>query len=113
MNRTITMLIMCVAVAVLLAALPVPTLAEQKGNVKSIELPSVPVDLANGPDRDVASRYCGICHGVEYIPMQPKMSKAQWTATVTKMIKTFGAPVPQEDADKIIGYVSTTYGTGN
>jgi hypothetical protein len=44
--------------------------------------------------------------------MQPKMSKAQWSATVTKMIKVFGAPVPQEDADKIIGYLSTAYGTG-
>jgi cytochrome c5 len=100
-------------VIALLAALPAPVLAEQKGSVKSIELPSVPVDLADGPDRDAASRYCGICHGVEYIPMQPKMSKAQWTATVAKMIKAFGAPVPQEDADKIAGYLSTAYGTGN
>jgi hypothetical protein len=28
------------------------------------------------------------------------------------MIKTFGAPVPQEDADKIINYLATAYGTG-
>jgi hypothetical protein len=100
-------------VIALLAALPAPVLAEQKGSVKSIELPSVPVDLADGPGRDAASRYCGICHGVEYIPMQPPLSKAQWSATVTKMIKVFGAPVPQEDADKIVGYLSTAYGTGN
>jgi cytochrome c5 len=112
MNRTM-MLILCAMVVALLAALPAPVLAEQKGNVNSIELPAVPVDLADGPDRDTTSRYCGICHGVEYIPMQPKMSKAQWTATVTKMIKAFGAPVPLEDADKIVGYLSTAYGTGN
>ena len=112
MNRTMTMLIILAMSAVVLAALTVPVGAEQKGTLNAIELPSVPVDLANGPDRDTASRYCGICHGVEYIPMQPKMSKAQWTATVAKMIKAFGAPVPQEDADKIVGYISTAYGTG-
>jgi hypothetical protein len=44
--------------------------------------------------------------------MQPKFSKAQWTATVTKMIKVFGAPIPQEDADTIINYIATSYGTG-
>jgi sulfite dehydrogenase (cytochrome) subunit B len=112
MNRTMTMLIILVTTGALLAALPVPLGAEQKGNVKSIELPYMPVDLANGPDQDMVSRYCGICHGVEYIPMQPKLSKAQWGATVTKMIKVFGAPVPQEDTDKIVGYLSTAYGTG-
>jgi cytochrome c553 len=112
MNKTMTMLIMLAMTAALLAALPAPVGAEQKGNVRSIELPFMPVDLAGGPDRDTVSRYCGICHGVEYVPMQPRLSKSQWTATVTKMIKAFGAPVPQEDADKIIGYLSTAYGTG-
>ena len=86
--------------------------AEQEDAVKSIELPVMVFDLAGGPDRDKVMRYCGICHGTEYIPMQPKLSKAQWTATVTKMIKTFGAPVPQDDGDKIIDYLATTYGTG-
>jgi cytochrome c553 len=112
MNRTMTMLIICAMTITLFAALPAPAWAEQKGSVRSIELPYMPFDLAAGPDRDAASRYCGICHGVEYIPMQPRLSKAQWTGTVTKMIKVFGAPVPQEDADKIIGYLGTAYGTG-
>jgi cytochrome c5 len=112
MNKSMTMLIILAMTGALLAALPAPLGAEQKGSVRSIELPTMPVDLANGPDRDTVNRFCGICHGVEYVPMQPKMSKAQWSATVTKMIKVFGAPVPQEDADKIIGYLSTAYGTG-
>src|SRR5512144_3069285 len=78
--------------------------AEPKNGEKSIELPIMAFDLAAGPDRDTVNRHCGICHGTEYIPMQPKLSKAQWAATVTKMIKAFGAPVPQEDADKIVNY---------
>jgi hypothetical protein len=87
--------------------------AEQKDGVMSIELPNMTFDLADGPDRDKVNLFCIICHGTEYIPMQPKLSKAQWTATVTKMVKTFGAPVPQEDADKIINYLAASYGTGN
>jgi sulfite dehydrogenase (cytochrome) subunit B len=86
--------------------------AEQKEVVNSIELPVLAFDLADGAGRDKVSVFCGICHGPEYIPMQPKLSKAQWTATVMKMIKTFGAPVPQEDEDKIINYLATAYGTG-
>ncbi|MHB8843837.1 MAG: cytochrome c [Nitrospirota bacterium] len=112
MNRTMTMLIMLLTAAALLAALTMPATAQQKGTVRTIELPSIPVDLAEGPERDTTSRFCGICHGLEYIPMQPRLSNAQWTATVTKMIKTFGAPVPQDAADKIAGYLSTAYGTG-
>jgi hypothetical protein len=29
------------------------------------------------------------------------------------MIKTFGAPIPPEDAGTIISYLSAQYGTGN
>jgi hypothetical protein len=28
------------------------------------------------------------------------------------MIKAFGAPIPQEDADRLVNYLSTAYGTG-
>jgi sulfite dehydrogenase (cytochrome) subunit B len=86
--------------------------AQQKDGIKSIELPVMVFDLADGPNRDKAAGFCAICHGVEYIPMQPKMSRAQWTATVTKMVKAFGAPIPQEDADKISEYLAGAYGTG-
>jgi hypothetical protein len=44
--------------------------------------------------------------------MQPKFPQAQWTATVNKMMKTYGAPLSQEDAEKIIQYISSQYGTG-
>ncbi len=108
-NTLLPLIMLLLAVAAGIA----PSLqAEQKNGVVSIELPNMTFDLAEGPDRDKANLYCIMCHGTEYIPMQPKLSKAQWTATVTKMIKTFGAPVPQEDADKIINYLAASYGTG-
>lgn len=112
MKKTITLTIIAVLSLTIGAGLSRTLRAEQKEGAKTVVLPVMKFDLADGPDRDKVQGYCGICHGAEYIPMQPKMSKAQWTGTVTKMIKAFGAPIPQEDADKIINYLAAAYGTG-
>ena len=112
MKKTLTMTIILVLSLTIGSGLSSPLPAQQKESARSIEVPVMTFDLADGPNRDKAAGFCAICHGTEYIPMQPRLSKAQWTGTVTKMIKTFGAPVPQEDADKIIEYLSTAYGTG-
>lgn len=112
MNKTLLLVIIAVISLIIGAGLAGTLQAQQKDTAKTIELPAMAFDLAEGPDRDKVNTYCMICHGTEYIPMQPKLSRAQWTGTVTKMIKTFGAPVPQEDADKIVNYLATAYGTG-
>jgi cytochrome c5 len=89
-----------------------PKTAPGAGTVHSITLPNIQVPLKEGEGRPKTEAYCNVCHSTDYITMQPKFSKAQWTATVTKMIKVFGAPIPQEDADTIINYIATSYGTG-
>ena len=112
MNKTLVLTIILVLSLLIGAGFSRMLQAQQKDGVKSIELPVMVFDLADGPNRDKAAGFCAICHGVEYIPMQPKMSKAQWAATVTKMVKAFGAPIPQEDADRISEYLAGAYGTG-
>ena len=112
MKKTLILMIIAALSCAVISGLTRAVQAQQKEGAKSIELPVMAFDLADGPDRDKAQGYCAVCHGVEYIPMQPKLSKAQWAATVTKMVKTFGAPIPQEDADKITNYLATAYGTG-
>ncbi len=112
MKKTLIMTIIAVFSLMIGAGLFSGLRAQQKGDAKTIELPAMNFDLIEGPDRDKAVAFCGICHSIEYIPMQPKMSRAQWNATVTKMIKAFGAPIPQEDADKIVNYLFVAYGTG-
>jgi len=84
-----------------------------EGTIRSITIPSISVELKEGEGRVKTETYCNICHSVDYITMQPKFPRAQWTATVNKMIKTFGAPIPPEDAATIISYLSAMYGTGN
>src|SRR5208283_2045264 len=88
------------------------TASSSKGTIHSITLPDIRVELTDGDGRVKTETYCNICHSVHYITMQPKFPRAQWTATVNKMIKAFGAPIPQDDAGTIITYLSTYYGTG-
>jgi sulfite dehydrogenase (cytochrome) subunit B len=112
MNKTLALMIIAVLSLMIGTGLSRSLQAQQKDGVKTIELPVMAFDLADGPNRDKTAGFCAICHGTEYIPMQPRLSKAQWTATVTKMIKVFGAPIPQEDADRITEYLAAAYGTG-
>jgi hypothetical protein len=90
-----------------------PGAAAPAGNsVKSIDLPVIQVDLKPGPGVEKTSALCTICHSLDYITMQPPFSRAQWTGTVTKMVKVMGAPISEDDAKTIIEYLSTSYGNG-
>ncbi len=83
-----------------------------KGTVHSIELPDIKTTLKPGPGVEKTSGLCAICHSLDYITMQPLFPRAQWTATVNKMIKVMGAPINEEDSKTIIDYLSTEYGNG-
>lgn len=78
--------------------------------VHSIELPHIQVQLKEGQGRIKAETHCAVCHSTDYITMQPKFTRAQWTATVSKMIKTYGAAISEEDANTITGYLAAQYG---
>jgi len=77
----------------------------------SIQLPNIMTDLKPGEGKVTVDTYCIMCHSLDYITMQPNFSRAQWTATVNKMIKTFGAPINDKDAKIIINYLDMQYGT--
>ncbi len=87
--------------------------AGARDSVQSIEIPSVKTELKPGTGKEVTERFCIICHSLDYITMQPKFARAQWTAEVNKMIKVMGAPIPVEDAKIIEDYLTRQYGTGD
>jgi mono/diheme cytochrome c family protein len=71
----------------------------------------VPVDLKNGPGRELTENACSACHSLDYIGMNaPFLTTDQWKAEVTKMRKAYGAPIDDADADRIIRYLTVTYG---
>lgn len=69
------------------------------------------IKLKPGPGLDKVEANCGACHTLAYIPMNsPFLSAAGWDATVTKMIKAFGAPIEEADAKAIAEYLKKNYG---
>lgn len=80
---------------------------------RHIELPIIRTELRPEAGREKVEKFCNICHSLDYIPMQPGLSKNQWTALVGKMIKVYGAPITDEDSSEIANYLSRAYGKGN
>lgn len=86
--------------------------AGPQGTTHSIKLPETRVELVSGDGKVKVETFCNICHSLDYITMQPKFSRAQWSGTVNKMIKVYGAPISEEDAKVITDYLGAQYGTG-
>src|SRR4051794_23425048 len=77
------------------AATAAPTTSPATG-VRSIVLPTVPVDLPPGPGRDTVATACAFCHSNRYVTGQPRFPREKWAATVDKMRKTYGAPMSDQ-----------------
>jgi sulfite dehydrogenase (cytochrome) subunit B len=91
------------AVIAAIAVLPVAATLALGGEEKIV--------LKNGPGLDLVRKDCVSCHSLDYIPLNsPFLDHKGWEATVAKMQKAYGAPIPQEDAAPIAEYLATNYG---
>ena len=50
-------------------------------------------------------RYCLTCHSSRYIEMQPNFPEKTWQKIVDKMVKNFGAPIPDSSVKVIVKYL--------
>jgi mono/diheme cytochrome c family protein len=75
--------------------------------------PSLTPELAEGDGRQEVQSFCAICHSTRYITMQPPLPGTTWEAEVSKMIKTYGAPIPDATAKKITAYLEGHYAPEN
>ena len=71
--------------------------------------PSLPADLAEGVGRAETESFCSLCHSTRYITMQPPLPAQTWEAEMNKMIKTYGAQIPEAPAKKILAYLQAHY----
>ena len=70
-----------------------------------------PIALKKAPGLDKVESNCAACHSLDYIQMNsPFLNAAAWDAEVTKMVKAFGAPIPDADAKAIGDYLKANYG---
>jgi len=71
--------------------------------------PAVAQDsLPPGPGMEETMKGCGGCHGIGQI-LTERRSAEEWANTVTMMI-TNGAPVAEDEFDKVVGYLATYFG---
>jgi cytochrome c5 len=75
--------------------------------------PSFAPELADGEGKLEVQSFCATCHSTRYITMQPPLPAAAWEAEVTKMMKTYGAPIPEATAKKITAYLQAHYAPEN
>jgi hypothetical protein len=73
------------------------------------DYPTFRPPLAQGDGTREINTYCNVCHSPRYITMQPVLAAGAWSDEVNKMIKTYGATVPDDAATKIIAYLQSHY----
>jgi len=88
---------------------PVSAPTSNDGNYSVPPFPSVAPKLAEGEGLAETESFCALCHSTRYITMQPPLPAATWEAEVNKMIKVFGASIPEASTKKIITYLQTHY----
>lgn len=84
-----------------------------KPQVRTLDLPfeKIAYQKSDLPGYQLTVQQCSACHSPEYVTYQPRTSpRAYWQATVDKMVKTFGAPLPAEQVTPIVDYLTKTYG---
>lgn len=69
------------------------------------------VTLAPGEGRALVERHCVLCHSLDYIQMNSVfLDRKGWEASINKMIRVMGAPVPPEDVAPVVDYLTRHYG---
>lgn len=94
------------AAAALLGAAALATLAGAAP--RSYELPGDPeLDWPADPAAELVQVHCAACHSLDYVVRQPTgMPRSFWEASVTKMVKTYGADIPAEEQSAIAEYLA-------
>jgi len=92
---------------ILRQAAPIDLSPDSNFQVSAYPVPAA--DLAPGNGLQDVQIYCNTCHSLRYITMQPPLPAATWEAEVNKMNKTFGAAIPEDNAQKIILYLQAHY----
>jgi sulfite dehydrogenase len=75
-----------------------------------IQLPAETATFKQDTGAEIANGQCLTCHSVEYISMQPAMPRAFWKSSVQKMQQKYGAPIPEDQVEAVVDYLTRNYG---
>ena len=74
------------------------------------KLPPETTKLKPGAGAELITAQCLVCHSADYISTQPRLTRAQWQATVTKMQQKYGAVVLSNNVPRLVEYLTVNYG---
>jgi mono/diheme cytochrome c family protein len=86
--------------------------ASASRDVHAIEMPKYQANLPAGPGQEAFATACLSCHTARYIAMQPPLTAVKWEESVRKMMKTYAAPIAEEQVPQIVQYLMTTKESG-
>jgi len=75
-----------------------------------IQLPPETGAFKQDKGAEIANGQCLTCHSVEYVAMQPPMPRAFWKSSVQKMQQKYGAPIPDDQVEPVVDYLTKNYG---
>src|SRR5437868_14645333 len=74
------------------------------------DIHEVEANIGTAPGEEIFKTSCLTCHSLRYIQMQPSFPRKTWEKIVGKMIKNFGAPIPDSSAAAIVDYLMEVKG---
>jgi hypothetical protein len=107
------------ALALLGVALPAATPADasppaeavtSRGMVHTVSLLDAGPAIPDGPNWPQFQAYCRLCHSPRMVLTQPRMSQEKWAGVVSKMVKTYGAPIPSDQEPALVEYLTAVRG---
>ena len=102
MMRATLLAIFCSAATLSLSAPLTITLPAETAKLRPSSLPGY----------QIAMQKCATCHSADYVNYQPPgMTLKQWTAEMGKMQHLYGAPITDDDVNKIGAYLAVAYGS--
>lgn len=71
----------------------------------AVQLPVSTQGFAPGPGAELAGK-CLICHSAEMVTTQPRLTETQWKAEINKMRNVYGAPIADDEVDRLTAYMT-------
>jgi mono/diheme cytochrome c family protein len=81
--------------------------ASRQWAIVSVELPASDESFPPGVGADIAASQCLICHSAGMVLRQPPLTKEEWRAEITKMRSAYGAPIPDDQVDRLSEYLKS------
>jgi hypothetical protein len=76
-----------------------------KGSVREMTIWPETVEFPEHEGKTEFTAYCGVCHSLRYITVQPDFPRKVWEAEVTKMVVKYKAPIDSATSKKIVEYL--------